>query len=139
MFPETAASMLRLLTDDGYHSYEPVPDRTNEYFPWIDRQTEATPRTRFIEGGWHWLNEGRGAGTFVGGEATYRAKCLDRFAHDLTGAVLFWHVMPNNGAPVANLLRALADRADLSALAGMVMGTDVRHAPADWAALVRRR
>ncbi len=136
MFPETAASMLRLLTEDGDCAYEPVPDRTNEYFPWMDPDTEATPRTRSIEGGWHWLNEGRGAGQFVGGEATYLARCLDHFAPDLTGAVLFWHVMPNNGAPVAELVRALADRADLAALAGMVVGTDVRHAPADWAALV---
>lgn len=136
MFPETAASVYRALTVDGDLSYEPVPDRTNEYFPWMDPEIEATPRTRSIEGGWHWLTEGRGEGQFVGGEMAYLLRCMDRFAPDLTGTVLFWHVMPNNPAPVADLLKDLAARADLTALAGMVVGTDTRHKPAEWAELV---
>lgn len=138
MFPETAASMVRALGDGGDLVYEPIGERTSEYYPWMDPEIEATPRTRTIEGGWHWVNEGRGEGPFVGGEATYLARCIDRFSPDLTGTVLFWSVMPNNPAPVDELLRALAERIDLTALAGMVVGTDTRHAPDDWAALVAR-
>jgi muramoyltetrapeptide carboxypeptidase len=136
MFPETAESLIRILCEAGELSCEPVPDRTNEYYPWMDPEIEATPRIRAVQGGWHWINEGHGEGRFMGGEATYLARIIDRFKTDLTGSVLFWHVMPNNPAPVADLLRALADRADLSALAGMVVGTDVRHDPPEWAALV---
>ncbi|BCB88653.1 LD-carboxypeptidase [Phytohabitans suffuscus] len=136
MFAETAASLYRAVTFEGTLSYQPVPDRTNEYFPWMDPQIEATPRTRSIEGGWHWLAEGLGKGQFVGGEMAYLLRCLDRFTPDLAGTVLFWHVMPNNPAPVASLLKDLADRVDLTALAGMVVGTDPRHEPAEWANLV---
>ena len=56
MFAETAASMRRLLTDDGECAYQPVPDRTSEYYPWMDPEIEATPRTRTIPGGWNWIN-----------------------------------------------------------------------------------
>jgi len=136
IFPETAESFIRALCEGGELSYEPVPDRTNAFYGWMDPVIEATPRTRAVEGGWHWINEGRGEGQFVGGEAAYLARCIDRFTPDLTGSLLFWHVMPNNGASVADNLRELARRIDLSSLAGMVVGTDMRHDPPEWAALV---
>jgi len=136
IFPETAESFIRALCEGGELSCEPVPDRTNEFFGWMDPVIEATPRTRSVEGGWHWISEGRGEGQFVGGEATFLARCIDRFPQDLAGSVLFWHLMPSYGAPVADILRELARRADLSALAGMVVGTDPRHDPPEWAALV---
>ena len=136
MFPETAESLLRVMTDDGELSYEPVPDRTNVIRSWMDPDMEAAPRPRTVEGGWHWLNDGRGEGQFVGGEVTFLVRCLDRFTPDLTGTVLFWHLMAGNEAPIEKCLKAMADRADLTALAGMVVGTDVRYEPAVWVELV---
>ena len=136
IFPETAASFTSALCEGGELSYEPVPDRTNEFYGWMDPMIEATPRTRSVEGGWHWISEGRGEGQFVGGEAAFLARCIDRFTPDLTGSLLFWHLMPNNSASVADNLRELARRTDLSSLSGMVIGTDVRHDPPEWAAVV---
>jgi muramoyltetrapeptide carboxypeptidase len=136
IFPETAKFFIRALCEPGELSCEPVPDRTNLSYNWMDPTIEATPRARLVGGGWQWINEGRGKGQFVGGEAAYLARCIDRFAPDLDGSVLFWHVMPNNGAPPVDLLRDLAERTDLSALAGMIVGTDVRHDPPKWAAIV---
>lgn len=136
IFPESADSFQRALSYPGDLVFEPMPDRTNEFYSWVDPVTDAAPRKRTVQGGWHWLNPGHGEGRFIGGEATYLTRLIDRFEFDVAGAILFWHVAPNDHLSAADLLRGLADRADLQALAGMVVGTDVRHEPDRWAAVV---
>jgi muramoyltetrapeptide carboxypeptidase len=136
VFPETADGFRRLLFDGGGHTYRPVPRRTNEFFNWQDPAIEPTVRSRNVEGGWHWIRGGTGRGRLIGSEIAVVARMIQLFELDLAGVVLCWDVAPTNPHPVRDLVASLAERADLRALAGMIVGPDVRYEPDDWADMV---
>jgi muramoyltetrapeptide carboxypeptidase len=133
IFPETGQYFLGALVEGGAQSFRPVPRRTNQFFNWQDPAIEGTRRELNVAGGWHWVRPGRGSGRLLGSEISIFTRMIGHFDLDLAGTVLFWDVAPTNADSVADLLRDAAKVADLGALAGMIVGGDVRYEPEDWA------
>jgi muramoyltetrapeptide carboxypeptidase len=133
-FPETDAYLTRALGGLPLECL-PVASRTGEYTNWHVPEEESGLRHRDIAGGWTWLREGSAAGRLLGGEITTICDLLSAFRESLRSAVLFWHVAYHDES-VENALRVLSERADLSGLAGMIIGIHPVIAPAQWAAQV---
>jgi muramoyltetrapeptide carboxypeptidase len=134
-FPETLDYLARALAGSAPMVYTPVPSRTGEFLNWYIPELEACPRRRSVPGGWTWLRPGAASGPLLGGEITVIPDLIARFALTLDSAVLFWHVAFHD-TPPDQALRALCDSADLSDLAGMIIGAHPAIPPAVWAAQV---
>jgi muramoyltetrapeptide carboxypeptidase len=109
--------------------------RTGEYLNWHLPHEEACSRQRSIPGGWTWLRGGSAAGPLFGGEITIIKELVSAFVLPLESAVLFWHVA-YHGEPPDRSFRDLCKHADLTGLAGMIIGAHPIITPTEWAAQV---
>jgi muramoyltetrapeptide carboxypeptidase LdcA involved in peptidoglycan recycling len=134
-FPETLDYLVRALAGSAPLVCTPVPSRTGEFLNWYIPELEACPRPRSVPGGWTWLRPGAASGPLLGGEITLIPDLISRFSLTLDSAVLFWHFAFHD-TPPDQALRALCDCADLSDLAGMIIGAHPAIPPAPWAAQV---
>jgi muramoyltetrapeptide carboxypeptidase len=137
-FPETTAGFRRAVMGTGELEFRPAAGRTSQWFNWSIPELERTPRTRDIDGGWHWVVPGAGRGPLLGGEAFFLPQLIKRFGLALDGAVLFWDMASTNRSTVHRVLEQMAGAADLLTLHGMLVGPSAAHPPGEWAGLVRR-
>jgi muramoyltetrapeptide carboxypeptidase LdcA involved in peptidoglycan recycling len=98
-------------------------------------ELERMPRHRDTAGGWTWLRPGTGRGALLGGEITLIPELIGRFELSLRSKVLFWHV-GYHGLPLQQLFKKLCDKADVTSLAGMIVGAHPVFPPAEWAGTV---
>jgi muramoyltetrapeptide carboxypeptidase len=135
-FPETIESFRTALMDDEPLICRPAPTRTVGPIDWYVPEAERQPRARNHPGGWTWVRPGQARGPFLGGEISVLPQVIKDFGLQWDGAVLFWDVAFRNDRPVFPQFEALCHCADLSGLAGMVVGAHPRLEPDAWAAVV---
>lgn len=136
-FPETVECFQRALTGPGSLVCRPLPSRTAEFIDFREPERDLRQRVRGIKDGWTWLRPGRARGTLLGGELSMLPDVIRDFGVSLDGAVLFWDIaMFNRHVPVRPLFAALLKCADLSCLAGMIVGFHPWLAPEVWARTV---
>jgi muramoyltetrapeptide carboxypeptidase len=136
LYPEISAQLRAVLLSHDEIVCSSASRRTNQYFNWQDQKMEQRVRIRNVRGGCDWIREGEGRGRFIGGGVDGLPNLIDHFSLDLDGAVLFWDVGPSTLQPLPYLLKEIARRADLTRLAGMVVGANIRSRPERWAATV---
>jgi muramoyltetrapeptide carboxypeptidase len=132
-FPETLQCFRDALMSPGELRCEPMPSRTSDWYSWIDPEEMDRVRLRATPGGVDWIRRGRAEGTLLGAALPLLPDLVANHGLELAGAVLFWDVNLYNEVPVRRLLSDLADCADLSALAGMVVGANQVTAAGPWA------
>jgi len=135
-FPETIDSFRAALMDDGPLICRPAPTRTVALIDWYVPEAEGRSRLRNYPGGWTWVRPGQARGPLLGGEISVLPQIIQDFGLQLDGVVLFWDVAFLNHSPVFPQFEALCHTADLSGLAGMVVGAHPRLEPDEWAAVV---
>lgn len=136
-FPETVDYFTRALTDPAALVCRPFPSRTGEFIDFRKPELDIKHRVRDIEGGWTWLRPGHARGPLIGGELSMLPDLIRDFHMSLDGAVLFWDIsMFNLHLPVRPAFEALSNHADLSRLAGMIVGHHPWLAPPVWAATI---
>jgi muramoyltetrapeptide carboxypeptidase LdcA involved in peptidoglycan recycling len=136
IFPEIVDGFLRAVLESGEIAYVPASRRTSQYFNWQDPKLEQRVRTRNVDGGWQWIRQGTGRGTFIGCGLESIPELIDHFTLNLEGTVLFWDVNVTTFTPLASLLDEVTRRTDISRLAGMVVGPNPRYRPEKWADIV---
>jgi muramoyltetrapeptide carboxypeptidase len=134
-FAETVDYLVRALGGSGPLICEPVPSRTGEFVNWLIPDQEASQRHRSVSGGWTWLNSGRASGPLRGGEITLVPELVTHFGLAVNSALLFWHVAFHDYPP-DQAFRKLCQTADLTQIAGMVIGAHPSIPPPQWAAFV---
>jgi muramoyltetrapeptide carboxypeptidase LdcA involved in peptidoglycan recycling len=90
-----------------------------------------------VTGGWTWLREGTARGPTVCAELSMFPEIARHFSFRLDGAVLVWDVTPHSVEPFPDMFARVAAEVDLSGIAGMVIGPDVRYPIDEWTATVR--
>lgn len=134
-FTETSHYLARALDSSAPLVCRPVPDRTGEWINWYVTESDSRPRRRCVPGGWDWIVPGRASGPLLGGEMMVLPPMIGRFALSLDAAVLFWHVTFKSLEPETTF-RTLTECADLTGLAGMIVGAHPTIPPPEWAARV---
>jgi muramoyltetrapeptide carboxypeptidase len=134
-FPEVGDYLLQALARTAPLRCTPVPSRTGEFLNWFEPELEATVRERRVPGGWTWLRPGTARGVLLGGEITALPELAEKFSLDFDTAVLFWHVAFHDNPPDM-AFRELSEKADLTRLAGLIIGAHPSIAPAEWAGQV---
>lgn len=134
-YPETLDFLVGALDSSRPMECTPVPSRAGDLISWYVPELERRQRPRDIDGGWTWLRPGTARGTLLGGEITIVPELVDCFDLTLDSAVLFWDVS-YHGLPIRPLFQAMCEKADLTRLAGMVIGAHPKAAPAEWARTV---
>ncbi len=134
-FPEVCDYLLQALAGTAPLRCVPVPSRTGEFLSWFEPELEATVRERRMPGGWTWLRQGTARGQLLGGEITALPDLQEMFSLDFDKVVLFWHVAFHDTPPDV-AFRRLCEKADLSRIAGMIIGAHPSIAPHEWAGQV---
>jgi muramoyltetrapeptide carboxypeptidase len=132
-YPETLSGFERALRSSELLTCQPVPSRTAELIDWFDPESEQRVRPREVPGGWDWLRPGRARGPLIGGEISTVPDLVRCFDLQLDGAVLFWHIAVHNAQPIRAQFEDVCNCADLSGLAGMIIGAHPSLPPAQWA------
>jgi muramoyltetrapeptide carboxypeptidase len=135
-YPETLEYFKSALMSPEQLICRPLPSRTADVIDWFDPESEGQLRGRDIPGGWTWVRPGCARGQLLGGEISTIPAIVNCFDLRLDGTVLFWHVAIHNEQPLRTQLEALSACADLSNLAGMIVGAHPRLAPDQWAQVV---
>lgn len=133
--PETLDYLARALASSAPLVCEPMPDRTGDLISWYVPELEVQPRPRNIPGGWTWLRPGTARGRLLGGEISILPDLLEYFDLSLDSAVLFWDIS-YHGLAVQPLFKDLCDKADLTKLAGMIIGMHPLAPFQEWAGAV---
>jgi muramoyltetrapeptide carboxypeptidase len=136
-FPETIEYLLRALDSSRTLECKPVVARTGAKVDFYKPELERVPRQLDIQGGWNWTRPGNGRGPLIGGEITDILELIRRFRAPLDGAILFWDVA-RHGLDVQPLFAQLCEEADLTRLAGMIVGAHLDIEPRRWAMVVER-
>jgi len=134
-YPETIEYFTRSLDSTDPLVCRPVPSRVGKPLNWYLPEIDSLPRLRSVEGGWTWLRRGAARGTFLGGEITLIPELVRMFGLSLGSAVLFWDVA-HHGLPVRPLFKDMCESADVTRLAGMIVGAHPSIAPVEWARTV---
>jgi len=135
-FPETLDHFrAAVMTGDDLWC-RPVASRTSDWYSWVDPAVEHLRRERGVAGGYQWLRAGRAEGPLVGAALPLIPELIRRFDLEVDSAVLFWDVNLYNEVPIRRLLAEVCDCADLTKLAGMVIGAHQLLGPEQWAAQV---
>jgi muramoyltetrapeptide carboxypeptidase len=132
-YPETVSGLERALRSSEPLTCQPVPSRTGGLIDWFDPEAEQRVRLRDIPGGWDWLRPGRARGPLIGGEISVLPDLIRYFDLQLDGTVLFWHVAVHNTQPIRPQFENIGNCADLSGLAGMIIGAHPYLPPVEWA------
>lgn len=132
-FPETLECFLAAVGSAGDLRCEPMPSRTTDWYSWIDPDVLHLQRVRNTPGGVDWVRAGRAEGPLIGAALPLLPEIVDLFELSLEGTVLFWDVNLFNEVPVRTLLTDLMAHADLSGLAGMVVGANQLVEAGPWA------
>lgn len=132
-FPETVEAFRRAVMTAGDLAYQPVPSRTNELRSWLRPKEDAKVRDRNVPGGWRWLRDGAGSGRTVCVELSMLPQVTRHFSLRLDGLVLVWDITPEAEEPATDTIARVASEVDLSRVAGMVIGPDVRYSADEWA------
>ncbi|MBS2964818.1 LD-carboxypeptidase [Actinocrinis puniceicyclus] len=136
-FPESPDNLHRALGRGDRLTCRPVPTRTRVFHPWSVPKREALPRPREVPGGLTWLRPGRARGPVLCMELSMLTGIVADFGLELDGHVLAWDISPYSDVPMSRTLREAARAVDLSGLAGMIVGPDVRYGLDEWAGMVR--
>lgn len=131
-FPETIYYFTKALASAEPLVCTPVPSRVGKPGNWYVPEIDCLPRERTIEGGWDWLRPGTARGTLLGGEISLIPELARRFALSLRSAVLFWDVS-HHGLPIRPLFKDMCESADVTSLAGMIIGAHPAVSPPEWA------
>jgi len=135
-FPETLDNFRAAVMSGDDLWCRPVPTRTDDWYSWVDPAVRTRTRRRRVPGGYDWLRPGRAEGQLVGAALPLVPDLVRRFDLSLDGAVLFWDVNLYNEVPIRRLLSDVAECADLTRLAGMLVGAHQRLSAPHWAAQV---
>lgn len=132
-FPETLDCFRAAVMSDADLVCEPMPSRTSQWYSWINPEVQHRQRVRDRPGGVDWIRRGRAEGPLVGAALPLLSELVTEWGLRTEGSVLFWDVNLYNEVPVRDLLAGLADRTDLTKLAGMVVGANQVVPAAEWA------
>jgi muramoyltetrapeptide carboxypeptidase len=135
-FPETLDNFRAAVMTGGDLWCRPASSRTSDWYSWVDPAVQHLRRERKVAGGYEWLRPGRAEGPLVGAALPLIPELIRRFGLQVDSAVLFWDVNLYNEVPVRRLLADVCECADLSKLAGMVVGAHQLVPPRRWAAEV---
>jgi muramoyltetrapeptide carboxypeptidase LdcA involved in peptidoglycan recycling len=136
-FPEGVDNFLRAVMTSEDLVCRPVASRTNELPSWLQPREDTRLRKRTTAGGWTWLRAGAASGPAFCGELSMLAAMANQFSERLDGMILVWDVTPHSEEPFPETFARVAAEVDLSGIAGMIVGPDVRFSLEDWAEMVR--
>lgn len=132
-FPETLDCFRQAVMSDADLHCVPMVSRTSDWYSWIDPDVLHKQRVRATPGGVDWIRRGRVEGPLMGAALPLLPELVTDWGLRTDGAVLFWDVNLYNEVPIRDLLADLVAVADLTKLAGMVVGANQVLPAEQWA------
>ena len=136
-FPEAVDNFQRAVMTSDDLICRPTAWRTNELPSWLRPHEDIHLRNRNTQDGWTRLRQGAASGPAFCGELNMLPAMAEQFSQSLDGMILVWDVTPHSEEPFPDTFARVAAAVDLSGIAGMVIGPDVRYSLDAWAETVR--